>query len=528
MAYLDQLATLQEVITRQRAQFITQLGVTPQRPYASFYPEWETTTPQYQTPTPYTLAQLGYRTNELVYTCIATRSQAIAEAPVRIYDVTGDEPENIPDHPLRKLLKNPTPGLGEQEFWAVVETYCGIAGFSAWEKERNNKGEVIRLWPMRPDWCSFIRGQQKPIAAIRYQPWGMQFADIPIEDVLLFQYFDPLFPLLKGFSPLMVALDLVDTDNTATKTVAQFLKNGNFLGGVLKTEQALQEAEAERIKTRWRQQHGGSGNAGDIAVFGKGVEFVRTEQTFREATFPELDARSEARICMVYRVPPMLIGAKIGMDRSTYSNYKEARAGFYESVITSEWRFLAAQVADQLLPEFESEPDNFDCQFDTSKIKALQESRNDMVTRAVSMYEKGLARLNEARIEAGLDPIEGEEGEQFKQANATPPALQLANDALEKQMDKPAPAPAQPEADEPDEPDEQDEDAQEEIKAFRRFAKTRIKEGKKALLASFEFKHLNLDEQGKLLAEFGVHQDTELTLLAEALNKAADAMMVTV
>lgn len=506
MAYLDQLEALQQVVNRQRAQFIEQIGFTPQKPYASFYPEWETTTPQYQTPSPYSLAGMGYRTNELVYTCTNVRAQSVAEASLRIQNISDDEPENIPAHGIRQLLKHPTPGLSEQEFWQVVETYMCIAGFSAWEKERNKRGEVIRLWPMRPDWVSFIRGQQKPIAALRYQPWGLQYADIPIEDVVLFQYFDPIFPLLKGFSPLMVALDLVDTDNTATKTIKQFLTNGNFLGGVLKTEQVLQDAEAERIRQRWKTQHGGFSNAGDIAVFGKGVEFTPTSMTFREATFPELDARSEARICMVYRVPPMLIGAKIGMDRSTYSNYKEARAGFYESVIASEWKFLAGQIADQLLPDFESNPDDFDVAFDTSTVKALQENRDVMVTRAKTLWESGLATLNEARTECGLDPIETPDGDERNSGSA--PAEQPMPEAATEQPEQ-------------REPNKAEEEAEAEVKAFRKFAKTRIKENKHALLASFEFKHLSFDQQTALLAEFGINKQSELMILAEALNNAA-------
>lgn len=507
MAYLDQLESLQQIVNQQRTQFINQLGITPQAPYASFYPAWETTTPQYQTPSPYSLAGMGYRTNELVYTCTNIRAQTVAEAPIRISNIMGDEPENIANHGIRKLLKRPTPGLSEQEFWQVVETYLCIAGFSAWEKERNNKGEVIRLWPMRPDWCSFIRGQQKPIAALRYQPWGMQYADIPIEDIVLFQYFDPIFPLLKGFSPLMVALDLVDTDNTATRTIRQFLTNGNYLGGVLKTEQKLQDAEAERIRERWRQMHGGPDNAGMIAVLGSGADFTNTSMTFREATFPELDARSEARICMVYRVPPMLIGAKIGMDRSTYSNYKEARAGFYESVIASEWKFLAGQLAEQLLPDFENDPENFDISFDTSGVKALQENRTETINRAVSLWKSGMAKLNEARIEAGFDKLDDAEG---GNARAGSQPQQPEQPAMEQPVET-----AQP---------PKDENAEAEIKAFRKFAKTRIKENKSHLLAAFEFKHISLDEQNKLLAEFGIRHDSEIIILANAINQAAERL----
>lgn len=503
MAYLDQLQNLQEVVNRQRTQFITQLGITDQKPYASFYPDWETTTPQYVTPNPYSLAQMGYRTNELVYTCIQTRSSAIAEAKLRVWKLEDEEREAI-DHPMMNLMKAPTPGLSEQEFWQVVETYLLIAGFSAWEKERNNKGEVIRLWPMRPDWCSFIRGQQKPIAAIRYQPWGMQFADIPIEDIVLFQYFDPLYPLLKGFSPTMTALDLIDTDNTATRVIRTFLNNGNFLGGVLTTEQALAEAEAERIKTRWKQEHGTADTAGDIAVLGKGVQFEPYSMTFKEATFPELDSRSEARICMVFRVPPMLISAKIGVDRSTYSNYKEARQGFYESTISSEWNFLAGQLQEQLLPEYGTA--DLICEFDTSKVKALQEDRNAQVDRAIKLYESGVAMLNEARKEAMLNPIEGPEGDIRKVGQSETPVETNPNQIVE--------------------PGREDmEPAKEEVTAFRKFAKTRIKEGKRELLATFNFKHLTLNEQTKLLAEFSVQPmaKSDLLILAEAINRNVKA-----
>ena len=514
MGYLDQLIALQAQVNQQRGSFITQLGITPQRPYASFYPEWETTTPQYQTPTPWSLAQMGYRTNELVYTCIQTRAAAVSEAPMRVYDASGEEKELVKAHPLHDLMRAPTPGLSEQEFWQVVETYCLIAGFSAWEKERDNLGRVIRLWPMRPDWCSYIRGQQKPIAAIRYQPWGLQFADIPIEDVVLFQYFDPLYPLLKGFSPLMAALDLVDTDNTATKMIRTYLSNGNFLGGVLKTEQTLQDAEAERIKTRWREQHAGAENAGDIAVFGKGVEFSPTAQTFRDATFPDLDSRSEARICMVFRVSPMLIGAKIGMDRSTYSNYKEARQGFYEGPISSEWRFLAGQMEEQLLPEY-GDGENMTCEFDTRNVKALQEDRNSQVERATKIFTSGIATLNEARKEAQLDPLEGDEGDTRKGDGASVP------DPLKPGEDEQEANPPKKPVLEAERDEDEEEEAKSEVASFRRFAKTRVKEGKGNLLASYEFKHLTLDEQGKLLAEFGVHPDTDIIILAQALNKFA-------
>ena len=482
--------------------------------YASFYPQWEVNTPQFVTPNPYSLAQFGYRTNELVFTCIQVRSDSVSEAPAWIYDDRAETPEELRDHKIRALLKDPCPGISEQTFWKIVETYLCIAGFSAWEKERNNLGEVIKLWPMRPDWCSFLRGQQKPVRAIQYQPSGMPPLDIPIEDILLFSYFDPLYPLLKPFSPTMSALNMIDVDNNMTLMLNTFIKNGAFLGGILTTEsQVLQEAEAKVYKDRWRDTHGGAKNAGDIAVLGKGLKFEKTNNTFREMVFPEVDARSEARITMTFRVPPMLIGAKIGLDRSTFTNYPEARKGFYEGPISSEWNFLASVVRDQLIPDFENEPKLFFCQFDTTDVKALQEDRTAKVTRADMMYKGKWAKLNEAREEAGLDPVTDEEGGKlFFQESAAPSPFDEEPKEDEELVEGGLVPPMLPE---PKSQEQLDLEEAEE-KKYRAFAKRRIKEGKIDDLPEYEFKYIPEKKQAKLIKEYT--GTAMIMLLREAVN----------
>jgi HK97 family phage portal protein len=501
MPYLEDLIkTSMEQAGQQQFMSAYNLGMPTGMAYSSFYPEWEITSPQYQTPTPYALAQQGYRTNELVFTCINVRADSLSEASLQTYN--DEDMELIKKHSISELLSNPCPGVSEQTFWKITETYLGIAGFCAWEKERDNLGRVIRLWPMRPDWCSFLRGQQKPIRAIRYQPYGLPPLDIAIEDILFFQYFDPLYPLLKGFSPTMSALEMVNTDNTMTRMLQTFMQNGNFLGGILSTEnQVLQEAEAEVYKRRWQQSHGGSSKAGEIAVIGKGLKFQTTSSSFRDMVFPEVDARSEARICMVFRVPPILIGAKVGIDRSTFANYEESRKSFYEGAISNEWKYLSGIVTDQLLPDFENNPKLYICNFDTKNIKALQEDRTAQVSRADMMYKGKWAKLNEARKEAGLDPIEGEEGNMFFQESKEPepdnnPFLENGNteivdadDLTNKLLPKPKTI------------EQMDlEDAEE--KKYRTFAKKRIKENHFDDLREYEFKYLSMDMQKKLIREY--------------------------
>jgi HK97 family phage portal protein len=530
MAYLDELIAQTQITMQQQQQNTDRLMGNTQFPYASYYPSWEVQTPQYITPTPYSLAQVGYRTNELAYTCINERAARVSEAPLMHYSVDEEgEFEEVPKSNLRKLLKNPCVRMSEKEFLKIIQIYTLIAGYSVWEKERNNLGEVIHLWPMRPDWCSFLRGQQQPIRAVRYQPWGLPFADIPVEDTVIFQYFDPIFPQLKGLSPTAVALEIVNSDNNMTNMVNQFMLNGAFLGGVLKTEQVLADAEADRIKARWKQQHAGSKNAGDIAVFGKGVEFSKTNQTFREMVFPEVDARAEARICMIYRISPITIAAKVGIGVATYNNYKEARAANYESVTMDDWNFIAGNIETQLLPDFvgEGELENQTVQFDTSKVKALQEDQTARVDRADKMYKGGWAKLNEARAEAQLDPEDGEEGDQYYKAPSPIGVPKLDKDGNPMENIPPkgqTPEQLKPFAEATREKTQVQQDLEtEEEKNFRAFAKRRIKEHKAADIPEFEFKYVPEERALALVAQYAVI-DNGASKVLEGIKSAMETL----
>jgi HK97 family phage portal protein len=476
--------------------------------YAAQYPTYEIVSPQYPYPSPYTLATEGYRRNELIYACINKRAKAVSEAPCLIYDDGGETREELPSHPLKRLLRKPNCSMTEEQFWQVSEINLLISGFSAWEKEYNNVGEPIALWPMRSDWCSFYRGDGKPLRAIRYQPYGLPFADVPIEKVLLFSYYDPIFPLLKALSPSAVALRTSEVDNSATNFLKLFWRSGASVSGLLKTAQSLGDAEATRIRNRWRETHGGSENwaTNNIAVLGSGAEYQHVEQTFKEMDFSTLDARDEVRICMVFDVPPILIAAKVGMDASTLSNYREARQAFYEETVHPEWQYMASEVREQLVRDFEPEPERFWVGFDTSEVKALQEDKVAVWMRAQGAWEKSLLTRDESREEVGYDPIDNAP---VWYADVAAPAQGFGGLSLGGPAPAIAAEPAQVIADASGQFEPADLLAQEaEAKQFRAFAAKRIKEGRPEKVSSFKFKCLPMARAMQLIAEAQPASDT--------------------
>lgn len=487
------------------------LGLPKGGAYSSYYPTYEVQTPQYITPNAWTLAQQGYRTNTVIYALMNKRAKALSEAPLWIYDDTGEYPEEMPYHAIRKLLKKANRGIGEKMFWQITSIYRDIAGFCAWEVEKNKLGEPIRLWPMRPDWCSFMRGEQKPLRAIRYQPYGLPPADIPIENVIIFGNFDPLWPMVKFYSPTMNALSQIGVDNSMTDFLADFVKHGAKFSGLLSVAQTIDESTALDYKRRFRDAHGGTQNWSDPLVLGLGTKYESMQMNFRDMAFPELDARTESRICMAFEMSPILISAKVGLDRSTYSNYEQANKAWYNEWVSPEWQMLADGFGEQVLPFYHEDTESYHCEFNLDNVRAMGEDRSEQVKRAVDMYKAGIAKLNEAREEMSLDPVEDGEGEQFYKA---PTVGQPA--------DKPEPKDEQPKE---RTPAEIEMEAQ-ETKAFREFARKRIKENKTADIFEFEFKYVPEDKAKELVDKYNpIKPDTTgAALVLEGIKTALLAL----
>jgi hypothetical protein len=170
----------------------------------------------------------------------------------------------------------------------------------------------------------------------------------------------------------------------------------------------LNDSEAERIKARWREYHGGYQNWGDVAVLGKGTRYEPVSQTFKEMDFSNIDGRDEARICMVFQVPAMLVGAKVGLNASTYSNYAEARKAFYEETIVPRWKWFENIIDAQLLPKFDGDTKTWPA-FDLSDVRALAEDETAKWARAQGAAGMNLITRDEARVLIGFDAIDNGE-----------------------------------------------------------------------------------------------------------------------
>lgn len=510
MSYLDQLLQQQQYLP----QIGQQVGLKPGQAYASFYNPIEVSAPSYIQPNPYTMITAGYTSNEFAYSIIQKRALAKSQAVVKLCQYP--DGEEVEEHPLLDLLHNPNPApnMTWQVWEQMKQVTQDIAGFCAFEIEYSNVGDIRALWYMTPYWCSFLRGQQEPLRAIRYQPWGLQPIDIPFKDeagrpkILFFsdgENFDPRTDRIRFRSPMMAAFPQVEVDNAMTFFLNDFVKHGAKFAGLISVAQTIDQTQADDYRRRWRDQHGGAENWSDPLILGNGATYSSMQMNFRDMAFPEFDARIELRICNAFGISTIVAGARAGLDVSSYNNKAQAQKDWYHDWVIPSWKSDADNIGTQLLPLYFSYPENYYIEFDFSDVYALKEDRDAQVKRAVDGYKAKVMKLNEARDEIGLPPVD--DGDDFA---ADPPPQPFGNqngNPFGKQ-----------------EPEEDSEEKQDEVKAFRKFAKQRVKEGKSSIIASFEFKYHTIDEQKGLLSEFGIVTELapELKQLVDAIHRLAD------
>jgi HK97 family phage portal protein len=359
-------------------------------------------------------ASAGYGRNELVYACIRERAENLPQSVLRVYP--GNQPaahgESLEDHRLRRLIAQPNPVTGEFAFFELSVTYLDLSGNCYWLIQRGRDGLPAELWPVRPDLIRIFPTLNPRVWSYGYildpttSARNVTSAIIPIDsrDMIHVKYANPLNAYF-GQAPLRPAARAVSLDNAATDFVDTLLRNYAVPGVVIKTSTEVTQAVADMLKRKWKSAFGGT-RKGEPAVLQAGMDVQPLGMSLRDLEFPDLRAYSESRICAAMQVPPILVGAKVGLDRSTFTNYQEARKQLWEEGIFSLQRRFRDPVETQLLPEFSGTGRaRVTVRWDNSQVLALQEAESAKWERAVNALSHGGITVNDFRRVVGLDTL---------------------------------------------------------------------------------------------------------------------------
>ena len=239
------------------------------------------------------------------------------------------------------------------------------------------------------------------IAMYHYRPNGQsEPIEIPPERMIFLRYDDPLDPL-RGCSPLAAAWREIQTDNVMVDYRKAFFDNAAIPGGVLTTNLPANADQLRQWSEDFTDKFSGAKNAGRTPALAGGLTYERAGAMPKEIDFANIGAIPETRICMAFSVHPILIAAKHGLDRSTYSNFKEAHAAYWEDTVVPEMELIQ----DEFTVSLTSIGDPNFCEFDASDVPAMQPDAEKTQAIAKDGLISGGITVNEYRQKLGYNPV---------------------------------------------------------------------------------------------------------------------------
>ena len=343
----------------------------------------------------------GYAKSEIVHACI--RELAVSAASPRYYvqaPATGGGAVEITTGFLHDLISKPNPYSDWYSFIETLVTYLMVAGNTYTIKERTRGGKVGALYHLRPDRVRIVGGDYGAEGFI-YTVGGREYS-IPKEDICHLALPNPGGDLY-GLSPLQVLSRNVNLDLNMTDFAKVYFQNAGVPSGLLKIKRRLQtQEEASVIRARWRSQFGGRNNFHRVAILDEDADYVPMAHSPKDMALPELHDLTESRICAVFGVPAILVGANVGLQRSTYSNYREARIAFHSETLEPMVSRILRHFNRNMIDEY---PGNETLTVDWAEMRSSLDDREAMTSRVTGLFAGGILTLNEAREQLGLQAV---------------------------------------------------------------------------------------------------------------------------
>jgi HK97 family phage portal protein len=338
--------------------------------------------------------------NSIVIAVVGWIARNFPEAPVRIRRLKEDGSADVivpgPTGPgfMLRLLERPNPYFSGVLQWMATIVDIFTTGNGYWLKIRNKADRVVELWwipsrMLRPAWPD--DGTQF-IAGYFYKVDGRDYW-VEARDVIHFRDgIDPNNTRL-GLSKLASLFREIYTDDEAANFSAVLLTNLGVPGVVIapaNTGGGNQRTDPETVKTAFMEKFGGD-KRGEPLVLTSPTDVKVLSFSPDQMNLKELRRLPEERITAVFGISAIVAGLGAGLDRSTFTNFGEARLAAYQESIVPLQRLLAAELEIQLLTEFaDIETDPLDVDFDISKASAMQAALDAIWKRMESAATKGL------------------------------------------------------------------------------------------------------------------------------------------
>ena len=376
-------------------------------------------------------ADQGYRNNELVFACINEYITSASEA--RLIVGTRDQDRNFietTDSRALELLHEPNRSQDMTAFLEQMHMQLLIGGNAYMYKPVSDIGTLSGMWLLRPDRVRVIPDTMTGYPQGWYYTIDHKSTVIPEELISQHKVVDPLNDWY-GLGALQVLAKMVNLDMSATDFAKSVFENKGVPAGFLKVARRLNtQDEADAIRRNWHARFAGKANWQRIGVLDEDASYEELASKMTDMAMPDLRNLTESRICAAFGVPPIVVGANVGLQNGTYSNYAQAKESFWEETLMPAYKRIAVFMTRALRNTIEFRDMEFS--FDFSGVRALAEDREQEAN-----VQKTRSEAAAILIRVGYDPDSVSEALQLPQGLLHTGQLPSANPSTLNAIESP-------------------------------------------------------------------------------------------
>lgn len=317
----------------------------------------------------------------------------IAGLPLKTYrDLPNGDREEV-----ASVFDDPCPSYFTRFEWVqLVMVHLCVHGNAYLYHQYNEAGALAGLFPLHPSMVSVKHDADlgRRVYTVKVDGESEELTDDDLTHVMGMS-----LDGLKGLSPIAICRNSLGAGLAADRAAARMFGSGLMIGGLVTSDENLDEDDAKAVVAGLKAKMGGASNAGDLAFVNASLKISPWSMTGEDAQFLESRVHQVEEVARILGIPPHLLGQtekqtswgtgvseqNRGLTRYTLRNYStpfEQRC----SKLLSNPRFV----------EFEYKG-------------LLQASPEQEIPLLISQVEAGLLTMDEARGILNLPPLPAEE-----------------------------------------------------------------------------------------------------------------------